>query len=161
MANNRNVRVQESRSNKRAEEARPETAWTPPSLLDAPDPRPGMVQRWIATSIQGRETPDNVYKRMRAGWNPRPADTVKDQRFPTINHGQWAGSIGVEGMILCEMPEEKHRAMKDYYRERGDSQNESIPGELDAMARTGGIPIHQDRKSTSSQGRDISVMADD
>ena len=161
MANNRNVRAQESRSELRAGDARPDTAWKPPSLLDAPDPRPGMVQRWIATSIQGRETPDNVYKRMRAGWNPRPADSVKDQRFPTINHGQWAGSIGVEGMILCEMPEEKFKAMKDYYRGRAEEQNESIPGELDAMARTGGIPIHQDRKSTSSSGRDVSVMADD
>ena len=161
MANNRNVRAQESRSELRAGDARPDTAWKPPSLLDAPDPRPGMVQRWIATSIQGRETPDNVYKRMRAGWNPRSADTVKDQRFPTINHGQWAGSIGVEGMILCEMPEEKFKAMKDYYRGRAEEQNESIPGELDAMARTGGIPIQQDRRSSSSSGRDISVMADD
>jgi hypothetical protein len=98
---------------------------------------------------------------MRAGWNPRPADTVKDQRFPTINHGQWAGSIGVEGMILCEMPLEKFRSMKAYYNQRNDEQNESIPGELDAMARTGGIPIHQDRKSSSSRGRDISVMADE
>ena len=161
MANNRNVRAQESRSELRAGDARPDTAWKPPSLLDAPDPRPGMVQRWIATSIQGRETPDNVYKRMRAGWNPRSADTVKDQRFPTINHGQWAGSIGVEGLILCEMPEEKFKAMKDYYRGRAEEQNESIPGELDAMARTGGIPIQQDRRSSSSSGRDISVMADD
>ena len=58
MANNRNVRAQESRSELRAGDARPDAAWKPPSLLDAPDPRPGMVQRWIATSIQGRETPD-------------------------------------------------------------------------------------------------------
>jgi hypothetical protein len=159
MTQKRNVRASEERSEVRA--PREEAAWKPPSLLDAPDPRPGMVQRWIATSIQGRDTPDNVYKRMRAGWNPRPADTVKDQRFPTINHGQWAGSIGVEGMILCEMPKEKFKSMKAYYNQRNDEQNESIPGELDAMARTGGIPIQQDRKSSSSRGRDISVMADD
>jgi len=159
MTQKRNVRASEERSEIRA--PREEAAWKPPSLLDAPDPRPGMVQRWIATSIQGRDTPDNVYKRMRAGWNPRPADTVKDQRFPTINHGQWAGSIGVEGMILCEMPKEKFKSMKAYYNQRNDEQNESIPGELDAMARTGGIPIQQDRKSSSSRGRDISVMADD
>jgi hypothetical protein len=159
MTQKRNVRASEERSEVRA--PREEAAWKPPSLLDAPDPRPGMVQRWIATSIQGRDTPDNVYKRMRAGWNPRPADTVKDQRFPTINHGQWAGSIGVEGMILCEMPQEKFKSMKAYYNQRNDEQNESIPGELDAMARTGGIPIQQDRKSSSSRGRDISVMADD
>ena len=159
MTQKRNIRASEERSGIR--EPREEAAWKPPSLLDAPDPRPGMVQRWIATSIQGRDTPDNVYKRMRAGWNPRPADTVKDQRYPTINHGQWAGSIGVEGMILCEMPLEKFRSMKAYYNQRNDEQNESIPGELDAMARTGGIPIQQDRKSSSSRGRDISVMADD
>ena len=143
MSEKRNVRAAETRGEVRNENSRPMTAWKPPSLLDAPDPRPGMVQRWIATSIQGKETPDNVYKRMRAGWNPRPADSVKDKRFPTINHGQWAGSIGVEGMILCEMPQDKFKSMKAYYNQRNDEQNESIPGELDAMARTGGIPIQQ------------------
>ena len=109
MTQKRNVRASEERSEVRA--PREEAAWKPPSLLDAPDPRPGMVQRWIATSIQGKESPDNVYKRMREGWEPRPADTVKSKLFPTINHGQWAGSIGIEGMLLCEMPEEKHEQM--------------------------------------------------
>ena len=160
MSKNRNVRATESRSEVRVEEARAEATWKPPSLLDAPESRPGMVQRWIATSIQGRETPDNVYKRMRAGWNPRPADSVKDKRYPTINHGQWAGSIGVEGMLLCEMPEETFGKMKDYYLGRSREQNESIPGELDALGRNSGLPIFQERKSTTSQGRDVSVMDD-
>jgi hypothetical protein len=109
MTEARNVRATESRKETREDEARAETSWKPPSLLDAPDPRPGMVQRWIATSIQGKDTPDNVYKRMRAGWNPRPADSVSDKRFPTINHGQWTGSIGIEGMVLCEMPKRNFR----------------------------------------------------
>jgi hypothetical protein len=116
MAEARNVRASESRKEDRADEARPQTAWKPPSLLDAPEARPGMVQRWVATSIQGKDTPDNVYKRMRAGWNPRPADSVKDKRFPTINHGQWAGSIGVEGMLLCEMPEETFKSRTNQSR---------------------------------------------
>mgnify|MGYP000630768286 FL=1 len=60
MVESRNVRASETRENIRAEEGRPDTAWKPPSLLDAPSPRPGYVQRWIATSIQGKETPDNV-----------------------------------------------------------------------------------------------------
>jgi len=160
MAEARNVRASETRKETRAEEDRPQTAWKPPSLLDAPEARPGMVQRWVATSIQGRDTPDNVYKRMRAGWNPRPADSVKDKRYPTINHGQWAGSIGVEGMLLCEMPEETFGKMKDYYLGRSQEQNESIPGELDALGRNSGLPIFQERKSTTSQGRDVSVMDD-
>jgi|TARA_R110000782_G_scaffold84941_1_gene165386 hypothetical protein len=160
MTEARNVRAKESRKETREDEARAETSWKPPSLLDAPDPRPGMVQRWIATSIQGKDTPDNVYKRMRAGWNPRPADSVSDKRFPTINHGQWTGSIGIEGMILCEMPKETFGKMKEYYRGKSDDQNQAIPGELDAVGRAGGSPIYQERKTSTSRGRDVSVMDD-
>ena len=160
MSNNRNVRASETRSQVRAEEERPDTAWTPPSLLDAPPPRPGMVQRWIATSIQGKDTPDNVYKRMREGWSPRKADTVKDKLYPTINHGQWQGSIGIEGMLLCEMPIEKHKAQKAYYRNKSSEANESIAGDLDALGRNNGQRIYQDRTSNSSRGRDLSVMDD-
>ena len=160
MTENRNVRANETRTSTRNEQYRPDTTWKPPSLLDAPEPRPGYIQRWIATSIQGRDTPDNVYKRMREGWEPRKADTVKEKLFPTINHGQWAGSIGIEGMLLCEMPVEKHRQMKDYYHSRSLEANESIAGDLDALGRKTGQPIYQERKSTSSRGRDLSVMED-
>ena len=72
MSENRNVRASETRTSVREEQVRSEAAWKPPSLLDSPEPRPGMTQRWIATSIQGKDTPDYVYKRMREGWNPRP-----------------------------------------------------------------------------------------
>ena len=160
MTENRNVRANETRNSTRNEQSRPDTAWKPPSLLDAPEARPGYTQRWIATSIQGKETPDNVYKRMREGWEPRKADTVKDKLFPTINHGQWAGSIGIEGMLLCEMPIEKHRQMKDYYHNRSVESNESIAGDLDALGRKTGQPIYQERKSTSSRGRDLAAMDD-
>ena len=160
MVEKRNGRANETRNSMRDVQARPDTAWKPPSLLDAPKPRPGYVQRWIATSIQGKETPDNVYKRMREGWEPRKADTAKDQLFPTINHGQWAGSIGIEGMLLCEMPKEKHRAMKNYYQNKSSEANESIAGDLDALGRKTGQTIYQDRSSNSSRGRDLSVMDD-
>jgi hypothetical protein len=160
MSENRNVRASETRTSVREEQVRSEATWKPPSLLDSPEPRPGMTQRWIATSIQGKETPDNVYKRMREGWNPRPADTVKDKLFPTINHGQWAGSIGIEGMLLCEMPLETHKQMKDYYQNRNSEQNESVSGDLDALGRKNGQSIYQNRKSSSSRGRDYSAMED-
>ena len=160
MSENRNVRANETRTPVREEQVRPEATWKPPSLLDSPEPRPGMTQRWITTSIQGRDTPDNVYKRMREGWNPRPAETVKDKLFPTINHGQWAGSIGIEGMLLCEMPLETHKQMKAYYNNRNSEQNESVSGDLDALGRKTGQSIYQTRKSSSSRGRDYSVMED-
>jgi hypothetical protein len=161
MTEARNVRASETRNSVREEQSRSEPAWTPPALLDAPKARPGYVQRWIATSIQGKETPDNVYKRMREGWQPRPADTVKDDTlFPTINHGQWAGSIGIEGMLLCEMPVEKRAAQKAYYENRNNEQNESVVGELDALGRNTGQPIFQERKSSNSRGRPLSAMND-
>ena len=45
----RNVRANEARDNVRDVETRPQTTWTPPALLDAPEPRAGIVQRWVAT----------------------------------------------------------------------------------------------------------------
>jgi len=85
---------------------------------------------------------------------------VKEKLFPTINHGQWAGSIGIEGMLLCEMPVEKREAQKAYYENRNIEQNESVVGELDAIGRNNGQPIFQDRKSSASRGRPLSAMDD-
>ena len=157
---NRNVRASETRENIRDEESRPQTQWTPPALLDAPPPREGMVQRWVATSIQGKDTPDNVFKRMREGWSARPASTVKSKLFPTINHGQWEGCVGIEGMLLCEMPVERHRSMKEYYSSKNGEQNESVAGDLDALGRRNGLPIQQERRSETSRGRNLSAMSD-
>jgi hypothetical protein len=58
------------------------------------------------------------------------------------------------------MPVEKHRAMKDYYHNRSVEANESIAGDLEALGRKTGQPIYQDRKSSMSRGRDLSVMED-
>ena len=161
MSINRNVRDENLRVSVRDEESRPQTTWHPPALLDAPKERPGFVQRWVSTTIQGKDTPDNVYKRMREGWEPRKASTVKDQKFPTINHGQWAGCIGIEGMLLCEMPLEKHKAMKDYYKGKSNDQNEALTGELDSLGRKTGTPFFQERKSSTSRGREnLSAMED-
>ena len=157
---NRNARASESRESIRDEESRPQTSWSPPALLDAPPPRDGYVQRWVATSVQGKDTPDNVYKRMREGWEPRPASSVKGQLFPTVNHGQWEGCIGIEGMLLCEMPKEKHLAMKAYHQNKSGEQNESLAGDLNALERKTGQKIFQERKSSVSGGRQVSVMDD-
>ena len=115
---NRNVRSSETRENIRDEESRPQTQWTPPALLDAPPPRDGMVQRWVATSIQGKDTPDNVYKRMREGWVARP------------------------------------------HQSKSVEQNESLAGDLNALEQRTGQKIFQERKSSASGGRQVSVMSD-
>jgi hypothetical protein len=85
---------------------------------------------------------------------------VKSTLFPTINHGQWEGCIGIEGMLLCEMPEDKHKAMKAYHNGKSREQNDSLSGDLDALGRKAGQPIFQERKSSVSGGRQMSVMDD-
>ena len=89
-------------------------------------------------------------------------NSVRDENelFSTINHGQWAGSIGVEGMLLCEMPEDKHYQMREYYSGKNDELNESIAGDLDALGRRSGQPIYQERKSETSRGRSLSAASD-
>ena len=68
----------------REEQSTRENQWRPTDLLEAPQPREGYVQRWIATSVLGQETPTNVARRMREGWKPRDPKTVKEQNFPTM-----------------------------------------------------------------------------
>ena len=58
------------------------------------------------------------------------------------------------------MPIEKHKAMKAYYNNRSVEANESIAGDLDALGRKTGQSIFQNRESSSSRGRDLSVMDD-
>jgi hypothetical protein len=50
----------ETRSSMRDEETRPETAWKPPALLDAPEPRQGMSKGGLQPRFRGRYA-DNVY----------------------------------------------------------------------------------------------------
>ena len=134
--------------------------WAPPSKLEAPEAPAGYKHRWIRTAIRGEDDKMNVTTKMREGWEPRPMSTVKSKLFPTINHGKWEGCIGVEGMMLCEMPIDKHRAMKAYYNNKSVEQNESLAGDLDALGQKTGQPIFQERKSSVSGGRQVSVMED-
>jgi len=63
-------------------------------------------------------------------------------------------------MLLCEMPEEKHKQMKSYYSNKSVEQNESLAGDLNALEQKTGQRIFQERKSSVSGGRHVSVMDD-
>ena len=63
-------------------------------------------------------------------------------------------------MLLCEMPKEKHRQMKEYYGSKSLEQNQSLSGDLDALGQKTGQRIYQERKSSVSGGRQLSAMED-
>jgi hypothetical protein len=155
MAIARTTRNSEPTHELREDTSREET-WSPPALLDAPPAREGMRQRWVSTQILGQDIPHHTMKRFREGWSPRPVDTVpKDFPVPTIAQGQWEGHIGVEGMILCEMPETKVEARKRYFARKNADQNQFVESNLNKVERSGGVSIDRDFRSDVSRGQKI------
>ena len=126
--------------------------WRPSNLLEAPEPRPGFKQRWIATMVLGQEQPTNVAKRMREGWQPRDIKTVKNaQNFPTIEHGKFAGYIGIEGMVLCEMPEEMVNQRNEYYAQMTENLMRSVEQDIHKVEQPGN-PISKTFKTSVTRG---------
>ena len=83
--------------------------WEAPRLLDAPEPRPGYVQRWIRVAIGNDNDRRNLAQKARQGWRPRNPDTVpKAFPVPTIAHGK-VQAIQVEGLVLMERPTALHK----------------------------------------------------
>jgi len=86
--------------------------WEEPSLLatDNVPPRPGYVQRWIRTEVNGKPDTSNLNRKANQGWRPRSATSVAKGEFvPTIKYGK-SNVIGMEGLILMERPEKQHAA---------------------------------------------------
>ena len=134
----------------RVEKSKLASKWRPSNLLEAPEARPGMAQRWVATMVLGQETPTNVAKRLREGWVPRDPKTVKEiQHFPTIEHGRFAGHIGIEGMVLCEMPTNMVKQRNEYYAQMTENLMTSVEQDMN-RAETPGQPIQRTFKSTVS-----------
>ena len=128
--------------------------WQPPAVLDAPPAREGFRQRWVSTSILGVEVPHHTVRRLREGWVPRSKDTVaKDFPVPTIAHGQYEGFIGVEGMILCELPEERALARERYFAGKTGDLNKYVDNNLNRLEAAGGPSVDRsDSASSFSRG---------
>lgn len=127
-----------------AEESKP---WTRPSSLEAPEARPGFVQRWIRVGIMGEDDPTNTSRKLREGWKPRPVSSIPVSfHAPTISHGKWSGCIGVEGMLLCEMPKTMRDKRNAHYNEKTQMVTGAIEDELQKQSRPG-MPITQERST--------------
>jgi len=136
----------------REEQSTRVSQWRPSNLLEAPEARPGFKQRWIATMVLGQETPTNVAKRLREGWQPRDPKTVKNvQHFPTIEHGKFAGCVGIEGMVLCEMPEDMVNERNDYYAKMTENLMRSVEQDMHKVEQPGN-PIQKSFKTEVTRG---------
>lgn len=105
--------------------------WVNPVSLPFVKPRAGMVQRWIRVAIRGESDPVNTARKFREGWVPRPVSSVpKNVPVPRVESGKYAGCVGVEGMVLCEMSEARNKQRNEYFARKNRSQSEAIDARL-------------------------------
>lgn len=129
--------------------------WEPPSNLAAPPARPGMTQRWVRVAIRNEADVTNLANSLRAGWQPRRADTVSAGfPVPTIKHGEYAGSIGIHGMVLCEMPTQRVEQRSRYYQEQTAKMTQAVARDLAQEVGHPSMPlVEHNRKSVATTGR--------
>ena len=131
-------REQEQRAAQEVHEEE-ETPWVQDLSLTAPPPLKGFRQRWIRFYVGGREDHTNIARKLRDGWKPRPLDTVP-QGFdvPTIETGRFAGFVGVQGAVLCQMPEKRAQAREKYYRRITQARTAALDSQLQRVGEIAG-----------------------
>jgi hypothetical protein len=137
----------------------PTQDWVRPAELDAPEPRAGYTQRWIRIKLGNEDDSRNSMRKFREGWLPRKAETVPEGYAPpTFLHSRLGSVIGVEDLILCEMPISKAEQRNAYYMQRRDKMIEGIENDLRNVSR-GGPRIAKDHKTQVTKRR-LRVPAD-
>jgi len=127
--------------------------WVRPSELEAPEPRQGFTQRWIRIRIGNNDDPRNSMRKFREGWLPRRLETCPVGYLPpTFSHAKLGDVIGVEDLILCEMPVKKALQRNAFYEAKKDRAIEGIEGDLRKVSQ-GGPRIAQSSKSHTTKRR--------
>lgn len=147
----RESRAQSTRQElfERVDESQP---YVRPGTLEAPTCRPGFKQRWIRVGQGGQIDERNLAKKMREGWRARAADSVpKGFHVPRIRNGEFAGTIMVEGMLLCEMPESLAKRRDEAIRRQTDEKTRAIDDNLMRINREAGGGFGPIRKGAQSK----------
>jgi hypothetical protein len=140
--------------------------WRRYSDLDAPPARDGYVNRFIRIRLGTVSDTARLRNAIREGWRPVKASSVTDRSLPTINIDQYGDIIGVEDLILCEMPKRIHAQRKKFFADKKRRQNEAIERQLKGVSRedvSGFGPIQSTRHSsvTMAPVRRVQVADDD
>lgn len=142
------------------------TEWRRHSDLDAPEARKGYVNRFIRIRLGTVRDTARLRNALREGWRPVKASSVTDRSLPTVHLDQHGDVIGVEDLILCEMPEKVHKQRKKFYRDKQRRQNQAIERQLKGVSRqdvAGFGPIEATRHTRVSAAppRQVEVADDD
>lgn len=124
-----------------------------PFQLDAPEARPGYVQRWVRVELEGRSD-INTNSSIRDGWRPR---TDLPEKYKPINYSfntpaEKVDYLKVGDLVLMEKPIRLHQKRMRYYANRDRQIMQTIDAELDA-AQVKNHPILRERATREKVGR--------
>ena len=108
------------------ESARRTEPWKPPSLLPAPEPRNGIVYRWIRVSVLGQADNTNVSSKFRQGWSPVRREDHPELLIMSDRNSEFPDGIEVGGLLLCQTAKENMDARREYYENMTKQQMESV-----------------------------------
>lgn len=138
--------------------------WRRHSDLDAPPARDGYVNRFIRIRLGTVRDTARLRNAIREGWRPVRRSSVSDRSLPSIHLEQFGDVIGVEDLILCEMPEHAFKQRKKFFADKLKRQNEAIQRQLQQQSQ-GGVPgfghIEQARHSSVTTAPRNVAVADD
>ena len=95
--------------------------WTPPSRLDTPPAPEGYEYRWIRSEVNGFQDKQNVYSKLREGY-----DAVSGWR----QNRKDAGTIAVGGLLLAKIPKETIEERNQYFRQKAQDQLHAVDNEM-------------------------------
>lgn len=142
-----------------------EITWRRPSNLDAPEPRPGYVQRWVRAEFRTEADNLNWQSKMREGWTPRDPATVPEAETWYVGNNRFMDKavIRVGGMILVEIPEARLLAKRRAIAQQNERQSSAVNQELEKVSREGvregAAPIVREERVDVRTGRRPATMA--
>lgn len=125
--------------------------WKRHSDLDAPPAREGYVNRFIRIRLGTVRDTARLRNAMREGWRPVKKSSTTDRSLPSVHLENVGDVIGVEDLILCEMPKRAYLERKKYFAQKLARQNAAIERQLKNVSRSdasGFGPIQQQRSTS-------------
>lgn len=115
-----------SRQNQDREATKRKVSWERPSMLPTPEPREGVVYRWIRTSTLGQTDNTNVSSRFRDGWTPVRREDHPNLQVVSDIDSRFQDNIEVGGLLLCQNSAEKVQARVDKQLEMARNQMAAV-----------------------------------
>lgn len=154
MADDRSRASQSRKADDRKHDARPEIEdWSPASMLELPPDTGDFRFRWIAESVNGKETPLNVQRALREKWERVRYDELDDFHKAACDEARDDGWARTGGLVMMKIPQHYAEQRRQYYRKRSKGAI-SAANELQGVA--GKDSVEEDR-SRGLTGREISA----